>query len=93
MSNAPRVSLRNVRTATEATIQNERVTRARVEALESVVGNQFTVIEDIMRDLWRLEQQQCVFAIASPWARVKWVLFGVIPPMLDIPHVTKSEDA
>jgi hypothetical protein len=66
---APRVSLRTVRAATSAMIQNESVTRERVEQLEAwatSAGEQMAA----------LARSHAAFTSMGFWARLRWLMRG-----------------
>lgn len=83
----PKTSLRTVRAVTDANLQNELVTRQRVDRLESWAGATHLVIEESQRDLKRVDQQRVLLA-SSLWSRLKWLVVGAMP---EIPQPIKQE--
>jgi hypothetical protein len=75
-----RVSLRNVRTATAASIRNERVTRDRVDDLERWSGVVARVLGTMLdRD---------AYLNSGIWPRLRWLVMGdnALPVKRDAPE-------
>lgn len=69
--------------AAEAAINNEHVTRQRVDHLEAYAGTTSAMFDALMDDIKRVDQQQLAFSTCGLIGRIKWLLFGDMPDMPD----------
>jgi hypothetical protein len=91
----PKVSLRNVRAAAAASLQNERATRQRVEHLESWAGATAQHVESLEKQIdatTHVVGQHMDFLQMPFMARLRWLFSGALPSSR-IPPVTKSKEA
>lgn len=78
----PKVSLRKVRAATEANIQNEQVTRQRVDHLESFAGAIAASVEQAQNQIdatTHIVGQHMDFLQMNFFERVWWFVSGEFP--------------
>lgn len=77
-----KVSLRNVRAATAASLQNERATRSRVDHLESWAGAMTASVEDTQKQVdatTHIVGQHMDFMQMPFLTRLRWLIFGNLP--------------